>query len=369
MSKTKRISALTAGVGFLTAACWLVTALPLSAQPPTVADAAGVTVDLAGNNILHRTGVSYPEAAIKAHVQGVVTVEASLDSSGNVLDAHVVSGPPELRRSVLQSVLQWHFAMDNATLTRRVNINFSTPPAPGAGAAGGVPGGVIGGVIGPPPPNRMIESVASVAPSPRMNPYPAFVGKTFAGYMVAGLTGQSRQDLLARMPIREGETLAEDSFERISKAVRDFDEHLSVGRVTYRGGDVGAAITAPGAMMRPEVMSSSATPSAFPPPSTDPNAPKRITIGGNVQQAKLISQPRPEYPALAKQARISGVVHLQALIAVDGTVKALSLISGHPLLVPAALEAVQHWTYQTTLLNGQPVEVVTQIDVNFTLSE
>ena len=98
-------------------------------------------------------------------------------------------------------------------------------------------------------------------------------------------------------------------------------------------------------------------------------APKRITIGGNVQQAKLVRQPNPVYPPLAKQARISGVVHLAAIISKDGTIQDLKVISGHPLLIPAALEAVKQWVYQPTLLNGEPVEVSTQIDVNFTLSQ
>jgi periplasmic protein TonB len=96
---------------------------------------------------------------------------------------------------------------------------------------------------------------------------------------------------------------------------------------------------------------------------------KRITIGGNVQQAKLISQQTPAYPPLAKQARISGVVHLAVIIAKDGTVADMKVISGHPLLIPASLEAVKNWIYQPTLLNGEPVEVSTQVDVNFTLSE
>jgi len=88
-----------------------------------------------------------------------------------------------------------------------------------------------------------------------------------------------------------------------------------------------------------------------------------------VQSAKLVRQPRPNYPPLAKQARISGVVKLSAVIAKDGTIRELQTISGHPLLVPAALEAVKQWVYQPTLLNGEPVEVQTQIDVNFTLSQ
>jgi protein TonB len=118
-------------------------------------------------------------------------------------------------------------------------------------------------------------------------------------------------------------------------------------------------------------------PTAAPPPPPPPpppvvkkdTTPKRITIGGNVQQAKLVRQPKPVYPALAKQARISGVVHLAAVISSNGTIQDLKLISGHPLLVQAAMEAVKQWVYQPTLLNGEPVEVQTQIDVNFTLSQ
>jgi len=116
-------------------------------------------------------------------------------------------------------------------------------------------------------------------------------------------------------------------------------------------------------------------PSAAPPPPPPPKkeevkaTPQRIKVGGNVQSAKLMRQPRPNYPPLAKQARISGVVKLSAVIGKDGTIKELQVVSGHPLLVPSALEAVKQWVYQPTLLNGEPVEVQTQIDVNFTLSQ
>jgi TonB family protein len=96
--------------------------------------------------------------------------------------------------------------------------------------------------------------------------------------------------------------------------------------------------------------------------------PMRIRVDGNVQQAKLIRQPKPVYPPLARQARISGVVRLRVIIAKDGTIENLTLISGHPLLVPAAMQAVKQWVYQPTLLNGEPVAVLTQVEVNFELS-
>lgn len=105
--------------------------------------------------------------------------------------------------------------------------------------------------------------------------------------------------------------------------------------------------------------------SAPPPPKVTP---KRVSVGGNVQSAKLINQVRPIYPPLAKQARISGTVRLHAIIAKDGTVQQLEMVSGHPLLVQSALDAVRQWRYQPTLLNGEPVEVETFIEVVFTLS-
>jgi protein TonB len=106
-----------------------------------------------------------------------------------------------------------------------------------------------------------------------------------------------------------------------------------------------------------------------PPPPPVAAAPKRIRVGGQVEAAKLIFKPMPEYPPLAKMARIQGTVRLEAIISRDGTIQDLKVISGHPLLVKAALEAVQRWRYQPTLLNGEPVEVVTEIDCNFTLAE
>ncbi len=96
--------------------------------------------------------------------------------------------------------------------------------------------------------------------------------------------------------------------------------------------------------------------------------PQRIRVGGNVAQAKLVRQPRPIYPPEAKMAGITGTVKLNAIIGKDGTILDLTLASGHPLLAPAAMDAVKQWVYQPTLLNGSPVEIVTQIDVTFTLS-
>jgi periplasmic protein TonB len=106
-----------------------------------------------------------------------------------------------------------------------------------------------------------------------------------------------------------------------------------------------------------------------PPQRSEATPPPRVKIGGIVQAAKILRQVTPIYPPLAKQARVSGEVRLEAVISRNGTVASLQVMSGHPLLVPAALEAVRQWLYRPTLLNGDPVEVLTQIEVHFKLGE
>jgi protein TonB len=96
---------------------------------------------------------------------------------------------------------------------------------------------------------------------------------------------------------------------------------------------------------------------------------KPLRIGGDVMEAKLMKRIMPVYPPLARQARISGTVRLEGVIARDGHVVNLQVHSGHPLLIGAAVDAVRQWVYRPTLLNGQPVEVIAPIQVHFTLSQ
>jgi TonB family protein len=370
-------------------ACWFVTAtFPLAAAPQMVADGPGVTVD-AGGTVMHRSGIIYPEGARRNRVQGVVTVEASVDSSGNVVDTRVLSGPIELRRAAQQSVLTWHFATDTSMSTRQVKVNFElsalpeesplppVPPAvpqmdlagrPSSGQPANIRAGVIRGSLGP----------------------PSLEGKRLTHIVTAGMTDSARTDLLSRIPVHEGDILNADSLERVRRIVRDFDEHMNVGTGINANGEVTLMLSVPGAPSAgviggivggvPGGVPGGAVggvlggimggvPGGIPavPPAADGT--KRINIGGNVQQAKLISQERPVYPPLAKQSRISGVVHLAAVIGKEGNVIDLRVISGHPLLIPSAIGAVKNWVYQVTLLNGEPVEVSTQIDVNYTLSD
>jgi periplasmic protein TonB len=106
-----------------------------------------------------------------------------------------------------------------------------------------------------------------------------------------------------------------------------------------------------------------------PSPQLVPATRAPLRVGGKVQAAKIVRQVTPVYPPLARQTHTSGVVRLEAVISRSGSIESLQVMSGHPLLTQAALDAVRQWVYQPTLLNGQPVEVVTQIEVNFKLAE
>src|SRR5580700_4105982 len=108
----------------------------------------------------------------------------------------------------------------------------------------------------------------------------------------------------------------------------------------------------------------SSTPVAVPKIAT----PQRVRVSSGVSTGLLIRKVPPTYPPLARQARIQGVVVLQAQISKEGNIQNLQLISGHPMLAPAAIEAVKQWKYKPYLLNGEPVEVDTQVQVNFTLA-
>jgi protein TonB len=95
---------------------------------------------------------------------------------------------------------------------------------------------------------------------------------------------------------------------------------------------------------------------------------QRVRVSQGVTAGLVIKRVNPTYPPLARTARVQGSVVLAAVIGKDGTIQNLHVLSGHPLLTQAALEAVKQWRYKPYILNGEPVEVDTQVTVNFTLS-
>lgn len=363
MSRKRIMLAQAAAVAAMAASCWLVTgAVPLHAQKQMMADGAGVTVNLNGSQVLHRTPIFYPAEALARGVEGTVVVQVRLDDHGEVIDATVLSGPDELRRGVQQSVLNWHFDKGAAGSTRAVNVDFvkaagaeaSAVPAVAAGvdavSSNGAARGGRGGVAGA----FAVRNLGTPQTGVQLPQLPAAAAK-IERIDVSGLSDSAKEQLLESLPVHTGDAASAEALLRIEQAARQFDSHLVVS-------------SAPGgSVVRISVQAAPTTPAPSALIGSIPAGAQRI--GGNVMAANLVSSVKPVYPPLAKMARMQGTVRFQATIGKDGTIEDLALISGPPLLVPAAMEAVKQWVYKPTLLNGAAVEVVTTIDISFTLAD
>jgi len=345
MSKARLVSTFATSAAMLAGVCWIVTgALPLAAAPQNVDDAPGVSVGATEAPWIHRAPVQYPAAAIAKGVQGNVTVQAKLGPDGSVVDAAVVSGPEELRKAALESVLEWHFDHSAAGSTQQVLIDF-TLPAEGARTTGAVLRSRIENM------RAELEAKSAAINGQRAGMSANQEPKTIKSIEISGLSEEARGELLTQLPVHEGDTLSFGDFAKLTSAVRSFDSHLGISIANLPSGF--------NIRIRPQAF----TPAAGSAP------PSSIRVGGNVQQANLITKITPVYPPEAKAARVQGTVRFEATIGPDGHVQNLQVISGPPLLVNSALEAVKQWVYKPTLLNGQPVTVVTVIDVNYTLSQ
>lgn len=318
MSRLRLSWSLATFAAALTLAGWLgVRSFPLQAAPQDKAaaqeqpDASGVSVDSSGLTLLHRVPVAYPSEALNKRIEGDVVVELTLGATGAVSDAHVLSGPDELRKAALESVLQWHYA-DDAQLPSKTQatIKFRLPQTPAASAS----------------------------------PMPALDGTTTVKQIALRAPKALREQLESRIPLHEGDQITQTSLNDLTAAVREVDEHLNVTVQPTTDKSLANIII-----------------------SLDAPPPQRIRVGGNVQQANLIQKIQPIYPLQAKQDHVQGKVRFTVLIGKDGHIQNLTLVSGEPVLADAAKDAVAQWVYKPTLLNGQPVEVLTQVDVNFTL--
>jgi periplasmic protein TonB len=179
------------------------------------------------------------------------------------------------------------------------------------------------------------------------------------------------------LPVKVAETAAQPRAARqfvapaspvvrfVPKQIGDIERSLPAPDIRVPGGTGGAS--GPTGIVVDSILGNAA---GGPPPML--TGPKHrsgpVRVGGRVAEANLLRKVQPPYPSLAKSARVQGTVEFTATISKDGRIENLQLVRGHPLLVNAAREAVLQWRYRPTLLNGQAVEVVTNIVVNFTLN-
>ena len=217
-----------------------------------------------------------------------------------------------------QSVLFWNYTKDTAE--RRVlpiTIDFKKMDPVG----GGVPAGL---------------------PSP-----PAIEDASFEGVDYVGLSTDLQQRAASAMAsLHSGQRLKSAQVDQLRRMLAAIDPSLSLGVAMHSEGA--------GDRLRLQV-------------DNRPSAPQQIRVGAMVQAANLVHSVEPVYPPLACQARIQGIVRFNIMVSKEGAVEQMTLVSGHPLLVSAAQDALRQFKYRPVMLNGKPIAVQTTVDVNFVL--
>ena len=255
---------------------------------PKVSDASGVGVELGGAVVLHRAPVVYPKTAMERRIEGTVAVEVTLDARGEATDARVLSGPAELRKPVLESVLNWHF-MPGGASTRQVSIVFHVPSeaerssaAESAEAEQKVSGNQIffysrreagsgpkevaereaqfnelrakiqdlqqrqaDGKLLEEYQRNLADAEKGLENARKLSESPS--GRVVGSIHVLGLPSEAMKELQSRLPVHIGDVLTHESIEKIGQAVNAFDEHLEYTLTPLEDGrSVELLITTPG---------------------------------------------------------------------------------------------------------------------------
>jgi TonB family protein len=292
----------------------------------------------------------YPPEAAQKKIEGTVAVELTFNASGNIVDSRVLSGPEELRAAALESAVRGNYSI-NVARTLQVLVDFKLIP------------GVLAQAPPPPPPPP---------PPPGENRLDLIIDH----FDIRGLSEPQLSDLRRRLDVFVGGPLGSAPIQQTireaglgfpyairSKKIDDgkisldlaFGSEATVATPFGPTGVAGGTIMTPfGPVANPRLFLGYANGAAD---NSADSAPF-------VADLRPISTVNPAYPPLARQARIQGVVVMRALIDTEGKVENLRVLSGHPLMVQAAVEAVKQWVYP-----AQSSPVTTDVTVNFALSQ
>ena len=226
MSKQRLISSYVSIAAMLVlAVCFAVVLFPLNGaaqvqvQQTNFNDGPGVTVD-PGGKLLHRPPVRYPAAALPGRIEGIVTVALTLAADGTVSDARVVSGPEELRRTVLESALQWHYLNESKSPgTVQATIEFRIPETPPAAA--------------PPPPPAPPAQTGVATPRPTIvamnGAAPAVAMTVVEGFDVSALPEPLQSMVREKLAPFQGQPLSSDLLRELPSTLSQVDSHLALG--------------------------------------------------------------------------------------------------------------------------------------------
>jgi TonB family protein len=304
---------------------------PFVSSAQSVADAPGVTVS-PGAPLIHRAPVR-----IQSAVAGTVIVEATLNPKGEVTDARVVSGPMELRRSAIESVLQWHYSPGptlaqasisfQAVPSAQTYLNAPPPPPP------------------PPPPPGAVRALANEAPG------------TLQRIEFLEIGPDAERELRNRITVKEGTVVMRSDLMKITEIVQAFDSHLTAAMRINSSNEWTVRIM-------PILQ-------AAPPPPPPPPPPPGVNIVTNgVTAPRVLFKADPQYTEEARQAKFQGTVTLNATVDESGVPRNIKVVKPLGLgLDEKALEAVSQWRFQPGMKNGVPVKVQANLEVSFRLLE
>jgi TonB family protein len=335
--------------------------------------------------------LSYPREAVQKKIEGQVAVELTFNAAGDIVDSRVLSGPEELRRAALESALKGSYSISVAR-TLQVLVDFKLANARTQGPADRLRSGPVA-VPPPPPPPPQVPAAPQTPPTSPVPPIPGVdntntiietgrdpINTIIGAIEIRGLSEPQLSALHQRVdPFIEKPRGSLD----IQQAIRDSgagspysisSRRTADGKMTIVlgfGSEVRRIQTPFGPFT-----SNGAIPTPFEPafvngqiqtpvaPPTAGSAPSPFGSEPVIPNLQPISTADPAYPPLARQARIQGVVAMSVLIGTDGKVTNVRVMTGHPLLVQSAIEAVKQWVYP-----AQASPVSTTATLNFAFQQ
>lgn len=327
--------------------------------------------------LIRKVAPVYPPLARQARIQGTVVLRIVINKAGEVRDVQLVSGHPMLAPAAIEAVKQWMYQPymkdgEAIDVSSNVQVSFKMPDEPTSGGTIAAQGGVITGVVASSTGGGIRASEAEMRAQRIQQTDPIYppmairqkvqgtvvldaqISATGAVENLMLISGHPMLTAAAIEAVKQwryrpyvinGNPVAVTSMVRLQFILTDNDTAGVVREPT------------PLQAMKPNEAS----------PGT--RLPLRVRVSAGVSQGLLVSKVNPVYPEEARREHVQGIVVLQATIDREGNVTDLDLINGDPLLAPAAIEAVKQWKYRPYLLNGEAVEVHTQVQVNFVLAQ